>query len=167
MEAKLFSKWATAYCLKTQCCEKLFNDTIQFLREENSFNDSFFYLIVKVIRMIISEGGNDANGLGKKFLIFLMLSSDISEAQLVTLINLARESLPTLNLFWSLRQRLIDIVSLMIDEKITEKKQIICVLQLLVSNRILYFGSNHFVLFSIISFLIFMFGNNRIFFYPE
>jgi hypothetical protein len=139
MEAKLFSKWATAYCLKTQSCEKLFKDNIQFLQQEKFFNDSFFYLIVKVIRMIISEGENDANGEATDFLVFLMLSSNISEAQSVTLINLARETLPTLNMFWPLRRRLIEVVSLMIDEKITEKKQIICVLQLLVSSRILYF----------------------------
>jgi hypothetical protein len=132
MEARLFSQWSTAYMMKNKSFGKLFEDTIQFLQQEKFFNDSFFFLIIKVIGMIVSEGENDANNEVMDFFVYLMLSSNISEAERNSLINLARESLPTLNMFWSLRQRLIEVVSLVIDVKITEKKQIIYVFQLLV-----------------------------------
>jgi hypothetical protein len=132
MEARLFSQWSTAYVLKRKSFGKLFQETEQFLQQEGFFNNSFFFLIIKVMGMIVSEGENDVNDAATDFLVYLMLSSDISEAERNMLINLARESLSTLNLFWSLRQRLIELVSLVIDVKIIEKKQIICVFQLLV-----------------------------------
>lgn len=157
MEVMLCAQWAIICILKDDAVKQssdshnfhqLYANTLKFLKQNKSIKDSLFVVIVLGIEVVMSVDRYEGRNGAINFILQLALSSELSERKRSIILQTV-DVVPCLLFFWQGKQKLINIISLVIENHVTEGKHVISVLQILVIIKSsLFFSSKILMLLS-------------------
>ena len=141
MESSIFAQWTAISILKKNSLKlflgkrnfhELCENTLKLIRQKKCINDSLLVLLFSSTPFIINLDDADMHEEAVTFLASLILSADLTEAERGIIIQLAKEHIPSMAVFWNGRLELIDRMTGSLECKEIKEKHSMKILQSLV-----------------------------------
>ena len=141
MESSIYAQWTAIGILKHDAMKlflgkRSFNDlcgnTLKLIRQKKCVNDSLFVLLFFSTPFMINLDDAEMHQEAVTFLVSLILSAELTEAERGIIIQLAKQHIPSMTVFWNGRIELIDCMTSSLEHNEIKEKHSLKILQSLV-----------------------------------